>query len=87
MKYQKSSRFYELDNEEIPQNLLLPINCDYTTTQVLSNEVGRLDLVALRVYNNPTYWWFLARYNAILDPNLIYVGMSLKCPIIDKEKL
>ena len=27
-----------------------------------------LDALALKYYNNPTYWWIIAKYNDIWDP-------------------
>jgi hypothetical protein len=46
---------------------------------------GRLDLIANAFYNNPRLWWFLAQYNAILDPiNEITPGRVLRIPAIDR---
>jgi hypothetical protein len=30
-----------------------------------------LESLALKYYNNPTYWWILAYFNSILDPFIV----------------
>lgn len=46
---------------------------------------GRLDLIAASYLNNSRFWWFLAQYNAILDPyNEITVGRVLYIPTTDR---
>ena len=29
-----------------------------------------LDKIALKYYNNPTYWWVIAEFNTITDPTI-----------------
>lgn len=41
---------------------------DDLSTTVEAGEIGRLDLVALRVYNNASLWWVIAFANDIIDP-------------------
>jgi hypothetical protein len=46
---------------------------------------GRLDLIAASFLNNSRLWWFIAQYNAVLDPyNEITVGRVLWIPTIDR---
>lgn len=40
----------------------------YIIHQVKPNDT--LDKLALKYYNNPTYWWYIANFNRILDPNI-----------------
>jgi len=42
-----------------------------------------LDTLALKYYNNPTYYWVLADFNRIQDPfDDLTVGMYLKIPTL-----
>ncbi len=43
-----------------------------------------LHKLALKYYNNPTYWWIIASYNDILDPfiRLIDRYKTLKVPTL-----
>ena len=41
------------------------------------------DLLALRYYNNPTYYWIICSYNRITDPFTVpKVGTKLKIPLL-----
>ena len=35
---------------------------------IKSNEYARPDLMSLRVYGTPSYWWFVMWYNGFSDP-------------------
>ena len=39
---------------------------EYVTHQVRSNDT--LNSLALKYYNNPTFWWVIAYFNNIQDP-------------------
>lgn len=42
-----------------------------TTTSWVAHKVSEtdnLDKLALKYYNNPTYWWIIADFNRIKDP-------------------
>lgn len=47
-----------------------------------------LDYLALKYYNNPTYWWVIAYFNDIQDPFIdLYGNMSMiKIPAISSIK-
>lgn len=48
---------------------------------------GRLDLIAASYLNNSRLWWFVAQYNAILDPySEITPGRVLYIPTIDRTQ-
>lgn len=50
-------------------------------TRVRADEVGRLDLVAKRVYNNPKLYWFIAQANEIINPiEDVLVNTPLRIP-------
>ncbi len=58
--------FDTLDNKEvygIGTNMLK--NISYVSHKV--SEFDNLDSLALKYYNNPTYWWIIAYYNDIQD--------------------
>ncbi len=49
---------------------------------------GRLDLIAYAFYDDTHLWWFIAQYNAILDPFAeIVEGRVLRIPKKDRVKL
>lgn len=60
----------------------LKTNAEYFTHKVKNNDT--LDNLALRYYNNPTYWWVIAYFNDIPDA-FIRLGdhyTTLKIPSI-----
>lgn len=53
-------------------------------TKVKSGEVGRLDLIALRVYRLSSLWWVIAYANDIIDPfEEVTVDRILRYPPFD----
>lgn len=83
LNYDITSRYYKCDNvDDIPQSNLLKDNYDYSTTRILAEEDGRLDLVSYRVYNTPVKWWIIARFNSIINPETARAGMTLKIPAL-----
>lgn len=55
---------------------------EYVTHKVAVGDT--LDKLALKYYNNPTYWWVIAYFNTILDPfiNLKLHYQTLRIPNI-----
>lgn len=41
-------------------------NTEFVTHKIKSNDT--LDSLALKYYNNPTFWWIIAYFNDIQDP-------------------
>lgn len=79
--YDQSSRYYNVDCEyDLPQSNMLKTNYVYDTVTVMAKESGRLDLVSYRVYNTPVYWWLIARFNGIINPETAVAGTRLKIP-------
>lgn len=79
--YNNSSRYYNCDTtDNIPQHNMLKDNYTYSTTKILASEDGRLDLVSYRVYNTPTKWWIIARFNSIINHETAKAGMILRIP-------
>lgn len=59
------------------------------TTPYVSHKVkseDTLDSLALKYYNNPTYWWVIAQFNSITDPfiQLRDKFVSIKIPSISQ---
>lgn len=80
-QYGQTSRYYNADTENyLPQDQLMSRMYQYETTKVYASEENRLDLVSYRIYNNPVYWWIIARYNAIINPDHVPAGTELKIP-------
>lgn len=81
--YSQNSRYFNVDDEtDIPQSHLFKSNYKYNTTVVTEFESDRLDLVSQRVYNTPVHWWIIARFNAIINPNVVPAGTQLKIPLL-----
>ena len=54
---------------------------DDLVTEVGAGEIGRLDLVSLRVYGLDSLWWVIAYINDIVDPfEEVVSGMTLRYP-------
>lgn len=62
-----------------------------TTTPVISNEYSvyevkdgeTYDLIALRAYNNPTYYWIICDFNNVFDVFINPLpGTRLKIPVL-----
>lgn len=59
--------FDTIENKEIfGIGTNLKTNAEFITHKLRSNDT--LDSLALKYYNNPTYWWVIAYYNDIQDP-------------------
>lgn len=60
----------------------LKTQAEFVTHKVKSNDT--LDSLALKYYNNPTFWWIIAYYNDIQDPfkPLIAKFETLRIPSI-----
>jgi nucleoid-associated protein YgaU len=49
---------------------------------------GRLDLIAYAAYGDSHLWWFIAQYNALLDPFAeVTEGRVLRIPAKDRVQL
>ena len=60
----------------------LKTNAEFVTHKVKSNDT--LNSLALKYYNNPTFWWVIAYFNNVQDPfkRLIDKYDTLKIPNI-----
>jgi hypothetical protein len=58
---------------------------EYTIYTVVPEDVGRLDLISYKVYNDERYFWVIAQANIILDPfNGFSAGNILKIPVLNQ---
>lgn len=66
----------------VPNPLTIQSNLENpdTTFVITGNLVNRLDLVSLKFYSTPRYWWVLAYYNKIKNPYSLPHGTILKVP-------
>ena len=56
-------------------------NTEYSLYKVLAGE--SYDLIALRAYNNPTYYWIICDFNDIQNPFINPIpGTYLKIPVL-----
>ncbi len=52
----------------------------YIYHNVSELERNRIDIVALKYYEDPTYWWIIAVANQLINPFIITPGTVLKVP-------
>lgn len=56
----------------------------YNYYTITSADVNRLTIIAMKFYDNPLYWWIIAKMNDISDPFYTPpVGTQLKIPYRD----
>ena len=62
---------------------LFEVNYPIGFDVVRVSDIQRPDMMSLRLYNNMSYWWVIAKFNDIDDWwNDLYVGMNLLVPSI-----
>lgn len=62
----------------------------YTTYIVPAAEVGRLDLIATKLYGYASLWWAIAYMSNISDPlsdEQVYAGRALRVPALDDLRI
>ena len=53
----------------------------YDLYTVTSSDLGRIDRIAWRLYQDSTLWWIIAYFNSLANPfEDLVVGMVLKIP-------
>ena len=56
-------------------------NTSYQNYQIKKGDT--LDSIALKAWNNPTYYWIIADFNRIQDPFInLPVGYTIKIPVL-----
>lgn len=69
------------------ERTVFPINNDDVSYVVEKRFEGRLDLITALYLKEPRYWWVIAQYNNILDPNAeITEGVILYIPTLERVK-
>lgn len=81
--YNKLSRYYTSGNED---GFLMEdfgkLNLTYSETFVRTEETDCPELLAQRIYGDARYWWFLCRFNGIIDPHNMPLGLKIRVPDI-----
>ena len=86
--YEKLSRYASfpcyyntLDNKYVTGTTTNLTATEYSVYEVKSGE--SYDLIALKAYNNPTYFWIICDFNNIIDAFVDPIpGTRLKLPVI-----
>jgi hypothetical protein len=72
---------------DIWEPINFPESDDDIIHKVIETEVGRLDLIANRYYNNPNLWWVIAHANKVEDIfEEIILGVRLRIPSFDRVR-
>lgn len=51
--------------------------------KIVADDIGRPDLIAIKVYGTQDFWWMLMKYNGIDDIwNELYKGQTIRIPDI-----
>lgn len=49
--------------------------------KVINSDIGRPDLISIKLYGSIDFWWMLMKYNGVDDVwNELYPGQMLKVP-------
>jgi nucleoid-associated protein YgaU len=75
---------------EFPSEPVVAPGADEIIYTVQAGEEGRLDLIASRVYGDPSLWWFIAGANNIFNPfslKEMYAGMPIRIPPSSRVKV
>jgi hypothetical protein len=84
-----SATEWRLDPHNAKYVGLIHRDLPYTEMVVTQDIENRPDLVALKAYGDPSWWWIIATFNGIINPILeLKVGRLLYIPsyaAIDKE--
>ena len=64
------------------RRLTIPYDATDQLHFVTAGEVGRLDLIARKWYNNLNLWWVIAETNSIKDPLDFEAGIALRIPTL-----
>ena len=87
IEYRSNSRYFGIkENMNVIQEDLVNMNVDFTEVVVLVEEENNIELVSQRCYNNPSYWCVICRFNGILNPCNIPIGLKLRIPNIQQIK-
>lgn len=84
-RYQNVPYYFHKIDRKFVVGTTYSLNKDtqYTLYKVQKNDT--LDSLALKFYNNPTYFWIIADVNNILDPyRKLDVGSQLKIPALNE---
>ncbi len=66
-RYSGASIYYDTLGEREIYGLIKDISKDIPHVTHWLSTTDTLDSLALKYYNNPTYWWIIAMYNDIPD--------------------
>lgn len=89
-RYNGAPVFYDTLNNKDCMGIIKDMSPDTVSFSHPVKETDTLDALALKYYNNPTYWWVIAMFNNIQDafidlygnytvlqiPNLATVGFT-----------
>lgn len=82
-RYTSFPYYYHTLDRKYVYGIPTQINKDsvYTLYKVVRNDT--LDSIALKMYNNPTFYWAIASFNNIIDPfKQLIEGTELKIPTL-----
>jgi len=83
--------YYEFDGIEFfdtPDFPDFPLSPNDKIINIEQKYLGRLDLIAFDFYNDSNLWWIIALVNNLeLIPCSMWIGMSLRIPVIDNVSL
>jgi len=73
---------------DIWEPIVFPVSEDDTVYKVTQTDLGRLDVIAYRYYNDPNLWWVIAHVNKIEDIfEEILPGTKLRIPSYSTVRL
>ena len=83
-RYKNTPYYYDMlaDKQVFGIGTNMNTSAEFVTHKLRSNDT--LNSLALKYYNNPTFWWIIAYFNNIQDPfkPLMYKYETLRIPNI-----
>ena len=86
-RYESVPYYYDTVNSRYVYGVGTQLDDTTASVSYTTNIGDTLDSIALKSYNNPTYFWIIADYNRILDCyKPLPVGIEIKIPNISSIK-
>ena len=82
-RYTSTPYYYDTKNDKEVYGVGSLMNTSLNFYSYSTKAGDTLDYIALKYYNNPTYWWILAYFNHIIDAlTPLAEGTTIKIPNI-----
>lgn len=83
-RYEQIKLVYDGDTirQSTPDSVSLAESSSDVLFVVSKKYVNRIDLISYKFYNNPNFWWVIAKRNNLYNPMILPLGTTLSIPNI-----